>query len=300
MVRNRGYEYRETLDRRAEGRALVEYLASRYRHSSVSEWRIRIERNEVLVDGLPASPDRTLRCGQSLSWHRPAWDEPDVPRTFAVLYEDNEVLAVAKPSGLPTMPGGGYLDNTLLALVRGYDPAAVPLHRLGRWTSGLVLFARTRDARSNLARAWRERRVEKRYLALASGRPERPSFDVTTPIGTVSYAPLGLLHAASPTGKRSASHVVVTEQRADEFIAEVMIDTGRPHQIRIHLAAAGHPLVGDPLYGPGGVPQSGTRALPGDPGYLLHARSLVLEHPATRDEFELVCAPPPSLRAATP
>jgi len=288
------------LDRRADGRTLLDYLVGRYRHSSVSEWRVRIERQQVLVDGVAALPDRTLRCGQSLAWHRPAWDEPDAPRSFALLFEDAELLAVAKPSGLPTVPGGGFLDNTLLALVRGYDPCAVPLHRLGRWTSGLVLFARTRGARSNLARAWRERRVEKRYLALASGRPERAEFDVTTPIGAVPYAPLGLLHAASPTGKRSASRVVVTEQRAHEFIAEVMIDTGRPHQIRIHLAAAGHPLVGDPLYGPGGVPRSGTRALPGDPGYLLHARLLVLEHPTSRREVRLVCAPPPSLRAATP
>jgi len=299
-MRNRGYEYRETLDRRADGLALLDYLANRYRHSSVSDWRHRIEQRRVLVDGTAASPNQTLRSGQSLTWRRPSWEEPDVPRSFAVLFEDSELLAVAKPSGLPTMPGGGFLDNTLLAMVREYDPAVAPLHRLGRWTSGLVLFARTGRARSTLAQAWRERRVDKRYLALASGRPDRRRFDVSTPIGTVPYAPLGLLHAASPTGKESFSRVDVMEQRTDGFIAEVTIETGRPHQIRIHLAAAGHPLVGDPLYGAGGIPRAGTRALPGDPGYLLHARSLVLEHPTTRAELELVCSPPPSLRTATP
>jgi 23S rRNA pseudouridine1911/1915/1917 synthase len=299
-VGNQGFEYRETVDPRSDGQALLDYLSRRYRHSSVTQWRERIESGRVLVDGEAASPDRCLRRGQIVTWLRPAWTEPAVPRSFAVLYEDSELLAVAKPRGLPTMPGGGFLDNTLLAVAREYMPGVVPVHRLGRWTSGLVLFARTPRARSELARAWREQRVQKHYLALASGRPLHRRFEVTTPIGTVPYAPLGLLHAASPAGKRSVSHVVVDEQREDKFIARVTIETGRPHQIRIHLAAAGHPLVGDPLYGPGGLPRYGTRALPGDPGYLLHARSVVFEHPSTRAEVELVCPEPPSLRKTTP
>lgn len=299
-MRNRGYEYRGTVDLRSDGQVLLDYLSSRYRHSTVTQWRERIESDRVLVDGRAAHPHQSLRRGQVVTWLRPAWTEPAVPRSFAVIYEDSELLAVAKPRGLPTMPGGGFLDNTLLAVAREYAPGVVPVHRLGRWTSGLVLFARTPLARSDLARAWREQRVQKHYLALASGRPLHPRFDVTTSIGTVPYAPLGLLHAASPAGKRSVSHVVVAEQREDEFVAEVTIETGRPHQIRIHLASAGHPLVGDPLYGPGGLPRQGTRALPGDPGYLLHARSLVFEHPSTRAEVELVCAAPPSLRKTTP
>jgi len=300
VVRNRGYEYRETVDPRSDGQSLVDYLTRRYRHSTVAQWRDRIVRRRVLVDGLAASPGQPLRRGQTVTWRRPAWTEPDAPRSFAVLYEDAELLAVAKPRGLPTMPGGGFLENTLLAVVREYSPGAVPVHRLGRWTSGLVLFARTPLSLSRLSRSWRERRVQKHYVALASGHPLRRQFDVTTPIGTVPYPPLGLLHAASPTGKKSVSHVVVTEQRADEFVARVTIETGRPHQIRIHLASAGHPLVGDPLYGTGGLPRPGTRALPGDPGYLLHSRSLVFEHPSTHVEIELICAPPPSLRAPTP
>ena len=299
-MRNRGYEYRERLDRRADGRQILDYLANRYRHSSPSDWRGRIAQRRVQVDGAAVAPDQILRRGQVLTWRRPAWDEPDAPRSFAVLFKDSDLLAVAKPSGLPTMPGGGFLENTLLAVVREYDPGAVPLHRLGRGTSGLVLFARTGRARSKLARAWRERRVVKRYLALASGRPERREFDVSTPIGTVAYAPLGRLHASSPAGKASLSHVIVKEQRTNGFVAEVTIETGRPHQILIHMAAAGHPLVGDPLYGTGGIPRTGTRSLPGDPGYLLHASTLIFEHPTTRTELSLSCAPPPSLRTVTP
>lgn len=300
MTRNRGYEYRETVDARFDGKELLDYLSLRYRHSSIDEWRGRIESGRVLIDGRVASPDQLLQRGQSLKWNRPPWQEPDAPRTFAVLFEDSELLAVAKPRGLPTVPGGNFLENTLLAVVREYAADAVPVHRLGRWTSGLVLFALTQASLSHLSQGWREQRVEKRYVALAAGRARRRRFEVTTPIGTVPYAPLGLLHAASPSGKRSVSHVEVTEQRADEFVAQVTIETGRPHQIRIHLAAAGHPLVGDPLYGPGGIPRPGTRALPGDPGYLLHARSLIVEHPSTRAEIELVCAEPPDLRVTIP
>jgi 23S rRNA pseudouridine1911/1915/1917 synthase len=300
MACNRGYRYRETVGPAWAGKTLLDHLSSRHRHSSIDAWRGRIAEGRVLVDGSAASPDRVLRCGQTLTWDRPGWHEPDTPQTFAVLHEDADLLAVAKPSGLPTVPGGGFLDNTLLALVRRREGDVVPMHRLGRWTSGIVLFARSPTARSHLARAWRERRVGKRYVALASGRPTQRRFDVNTPIGRIPYAPLGWLHAACDSGKPSVSQVVVAEQRRDTFVAHVTIETGRPHQIRIHLAAASHPLLGDPLYGPGGLPRAGSRALPGDPGYLLHAESLEFEHPATKARVVLTCPPPPSLRTSTP
>jgi len=279
---------------------LLDHLSSCHPHSSADAWRERIAQGRVLVDGCAAPSDRVLHRGQTLTWDRPGWIEPEAPRTFAVLYEDADLLAVAKPSGLPTLPGGGFLDNTLLAVVRERRSDVVPLHRLGRWTSGIVLFARSPAARSHLARVWRERRVDKCYVALASGWAAERRFDVTTPIGTIPYAPLGSLYAACAGGKRSVSHVVVAEQRRDAFVARVTIETGRPHQIRIHLAAAGHPLVGDPLYGPGGVPRTGSRALPGDPGYALHAASLSFEHPTTGSRLVLTCAPPPALRTSTP
>jgi 23S rRNA pseudouridine1911/1915/1917 synthase len=90
--------------------------------------------------------------------------------------------------------------------------------------------------------------------------------------------------------------VTVLERRAKDSLVEVEIATGRPHQIRIHLAAAGHPLAGDPLYGPGGLPQEDAGALPGDPGYLLHSRLLAFRHPETGICLELEAPPPPALR----
>ena len=91
-----------------------------------------------------------------MTWNRPPWDEPPVPTNFDIIHEDDAIVVVNKPSGLPTMPAGGFLDHTLLALMRQRYPEASPLHRLGRHTSGLVLFARTRTAASQLARAWRD------------------------------------------------------------------------------------------------------------------------------------------------
>jgi 23S rRNA pseudouridine1911/1915/1917 synthase len=126
--------------------------------------------------------------------------------------------------------------------------------------------------------------------------PREDRFVLDYPIGEVPHRLLGTVHGASADGKKSRSEVRVLERRDDAFLADVRIETGRPHQIRIHMAAAGYPLVGDPLYSDGGVPPEGCTALPGDPGYQLHAHLLRLRHPATGERMELRCEPPPLLR----
>ncbi|HEX5043006.1 MAG TPA: pseudouridine synthase [Candidatus Polarisedimenticolaceae bacterium] len=294
---NRGYSYDARVGPEAEGHALSSYLATRWPHTTREEWEERIAHRQVLLDGTPATPATPLRPGQTLTWQRPPWSEPAAPQAFAVLYQDDDLLAVAKPAGLPTLPGAGFLERTLLSLVRASDPRAVPLHRLGRFTSGLVLCARTVEARVRLSRGWRA--VEKRYRALATGAPAREAFAIDVPIGTVPHPRLGTVHGASIEGRESRSEVTVRERRQGAFLCDVRILTGRPHQIRIHLAAAGHPLVGDPLYGAGGVPLSDEPGLPGDPGYLLHAAELRLAHPRTGEDLVLRCAPPPLLRTET-
>jgi 23S rRNA pseudouridine1911/1915/1917 synthase len=288
---NGGFEYREEVGKEAAGRTVLAWLARRYRHSTEAAWRERIATGEVRLDGRGALAMDVLRPGQSLVWRRPPWEEPAVPLGFAILYRDDHLLAVAKPRGLPSVPNGGFLEHTLLSRVRRLYPEAVPMHRLGRGTSGLVLFARTDGARRAVAAEWRRGGVEKEYLALVSGRPALEELTIDAPIGLVKHPRLGQVHAASPAGKPAVSHVRVLALRESSALVAVTIPTGRPHQIRIHLAAAGHPLVGDPLYVEGGVPGPDP-GLPGEGGYRLHAHRLALTHPATGRRLELECPPP--------
>jgi 23S rRNA pseudouridine1911/1915/1917 synthase len=302
---NRGFEYRERLGRKAAGLTALDYLARRYLHSTRADWRKRISSGRVLVEGHPATAGAVLRAGQTLVWRRPPWEEPAAPLCFAILYRDLDLLAVAKPPGLPTAPGGGYLENTLLSLVSRHDPEASPVHRLDRGTSGVVLFARGAAARARLSAAWRAGKVHRTYLALASGSPDRDRFVIDRPIGRIGWPRLGSLHACTEDGRPSRSEVRVLERRGSASLLEITIATGRPHQIRIHLAAAGHPLVGEPLYGPGGLPRprpcgAGPQdrpALPGDGGYLLHAQSLSFSHPCSARPMSISCFPPLPLRA---
>lgn len=293
---NGGCVHGGTIGTRDRQRPLWAYLADRFRHTDEAGWRAHIAEGRVRVDGTCLPAETLLRAGQVVAFSRPPWVEPEVPLGCAILYEDEALVVVAKPSGLPTLPGADFQDHTLLALVRRRHPEASPIHRLGRFTSGLVLFSRTAASCAALCALFRDHDLEKVYLALVTGRPDRDAFAVDVPIGPVYHGSLGTVHAASPEGKRSRSDVRVLRPGAEASLVEVAITTGRPHQIRIHMAACGHPLVGDPLYAPGGGPKPETRALPGDGGYLLHAHRLAFIHPWTGEALAFTCQPPAGLR----
>jgi 23S rRNA pseudouridine1911/1915/1917 synthase len=294
---NGGFEYRKRLGVDAAGLRIIDYLTRTYSEFPQEEWLDRIESKRVLLDGVPANQDAILRTGCILSWLRQPWEEPDVPKSFAILYRDKYLLGIAKPTGLPTIPGGGrFMDHTLLSFVRRHFPEANPLHRLGRGTSGVVLFALASEAASKISQAWSGGQVLKVYRALASGRILNDEFEVDTPIGPVPHRLLKTIHAACPNGKPAHSDFKVLERRETCTLLQARITTGRPHQIRIHIAAAGHPLIGDPLYVTGGIPAENSRALPGDLGYHLHSMLLGFPHPATGKWTEIACMPPPLLR----
>ncbi|MGQ0505421.1 MAG: RluA family pseudouridine synthase [Myxococcaceae bacterium] len=292
MRLNRGYCYREQLGEPARGKTALEYLSTQYRHSTEEEWRARFVRGEVFLEGAVVAAKAPLRPGALLVWNRPPWEEPDVTRSYALIHEDEALLAVVKPSGLPTIPGGGFLENTLLNVVRERFFEASPVHRLGRGTSGLVLFARTAPIAAQLSKAWRDREVLKRYRALSVGSAREDVYEISAPIGVVPHPRLGTVFAANAEGKSSSSTARVLFRRENETVFQVDIHTGRPDQIRIHLAFIGHPLVGDELYAAGGLPRAHLPALPGDVGYLLHAQQLRFKHPLTGAPLHLFAPAP--------
>ena len=292
MTLNEGYSYRHVLGRDSANCTTLSYLVSQFSHSNEAEWQGRLAAGEVLINGKVAAGTESLRAGGILIWNRPGWVENETPQQYSLLYEDKQLLAVDKPSGLPTLPGAGYYLNTLLSLVRKDFPDACPLHRLGRATSGLVLLARDTMTASAVTRDWHKN--EKQYQALGSFVATQDRYDIRSPIGKHDHPRLGKVYAAIPEGKSARSVARALERRSNTTVFEVDLHTGRPHQIRIHLAFIGHPLEGDPLYALGGQPRTDHPGLPGDAGYWLHAKRLMLRHPVSGNEL-LFKAPLPEI-----
>ncbi|BAU12174.1 pseudouridine synthase, RluA family [Leptolyngbya sp. NIES-3755] len=292
---NRGWVYEDRVSQSEI--TLLDYYAQRYQHSTRAEWLDRIRSGAISINNIPnPDPDTVLQRGQVLNYHRAPWIEPEVSFEIATLYEDDQLLILDKPSGLPVLPGGGFLENTLWGwLRREYQTPPVPIHRLGRGTSGVIVLAKTEEARSSLSKQLRDRKIQKRYCALAMGMPELDQFTINARIGKVAYPQLGYLYAATDTGKEAISNCIVLERNRipDATLLEVTIPTGRPHQIRIHLAFAGYPLLGDPLYGMGGIAINHS-SIPSDCGYLLHSYEVCLNHP-TQAKSLTVQSPPPEL-----
>lgn len=301
---NNGWIYTDRVNKSSAGETVLQYYSLRYRHSTATQWRERIESGQILLNGKPTTADTLLKAGQKLTYHRPPWKEPQVPLSFEVIYEDADLLIIDKPSGLPVLPGGEFLQHTLLhQLEKLYlHNTPIPIHRLGRGTSGLMLLGRSKIAKSNLSQQMRDRSIQKVYLAKASGIITHDEFSIGDRIGKIPHPILGYIYGATPTGKYARSDCKVIQRNQDNTIVEVTILTGRPHQIRIHLAAAGYPLTGDPLYDVGGVPRreewhsskQDKVITPGDCGYELHAYRLGFKHPVSNKQVNFT-APPESL-----
>jgi 23S rRNA pseudouridine1911/1915/1917 synthase len=320
----------------AAGQSVSTFYAARYRHSDAAVWQQRLAAGEIAWNGQRLRADVTLAAGDRLSWHRPPWQEGAVPVLPGPLFDDGDLAVFNKPAGLPVLPAGGWLEHTVLAqLERGVASGALaaapgrlrPVHRLGRFTSGLLLCARrpstrawlsallrdsTTDAAPGPGRSGRCRKIYRALLqppAVGSallGLAPGESLALTTPIARHPHARLGTIWAAAPIAGPDAGPPALTAhselrllQRGGGpgWLAELEIATGRPHQIRIHAAAAGAPLLGDPLYGPGGVPLD--QALPGDGGYQLHAHRLQLPLPDGQ-QLQLEAPLPTGLEPARP
>ena len=290
---NRGHAYRDRVTPHDVGQSLSAFYAARHAHSSGAVWLQRLAAGEICRNGQQLQADVALAVGDGLVWHRPPWQEAAVPVLPSPLFDNGDLLVFDKPSGLPVLPAGGFLEHTLLAQLQARWPEARPVHRLGRFTSGLLVCARLPASRAWLSALLREstaqRRCTKTYRALlqppAPGSPllalvPDQQLSLTTPIGRCAHGRLGTIWAAAPANLAAlpaSSALRLLERGERAWLVEVTIATGRPHQIRIHTAAAGAPLLGDPLYGPGGL--ASEQALPGDGGYHLHAHRLQLVCP---------------------
>lgn len=287
---NRGWAYRDRVGDGEAGLSVVGFYSRKYRHSDAECWRRRLEDGEIELNGQPVRSDWALAAGDRLAWRRPPWLEPGAPLEFDIIHDDGDLLIVNKPPGLPSMPAGGFLEHTLLRLLeRRYpgDPPR-PVHRLGRGTSGLVICARRSPSRAWLSAALRdhgrpggESAIVKIYRCLTVTSDLPGEGWIETPIGALEHPRLGRLWRADPGGLASRSDYRVLRRGAVGDLLEVTIRTGRPHQIRIHMASVGAPLRGDPLYAAGGGLRD-AEALPGDPGYLLHAHRVTLRDPQGR------------------
>ena len=303
---NQGWIYQETVKAIDAGQTILDYYTKKYRHSNREQWQARIESGRVLLNRAVAATETMVRRGDSLEYHRQPWVEPQVPLEFEILYADANLLVVNKPAGLPVIPGGGFLEHTLLHQLKNHYPqdTPTPIHRLGRGTSGILLLGRSPLAKSSLAAQIRRSTIgqnssefSKVYRVLVRGNVKSDRLIIKQPIGKITHPRLGYIYGAVDRGKHARSEAKVIRRYQDYTLLEVKILTGRPHQIRIHMASAGHPLLGDPLYVAGGTfapisERQQTIPVPGDCGYFLHSYRLSFIHPQARKRLVFKCSVP--------
>jgi len=301
MSEPRRYELSCRVDPYRDGWTLLRFLTHRFRYHPEGLWRERVEEGAVRVNGDVAGPEHAVRKGDEIGYViRHA--EPEVDFAYDVLHEDDDLLAVSKSGNLPVHAGGKFIRNTLIAALRERWGTELRLaHRLDRETSGVVLLARHREAARALEREFHERRVGKRYLAVLRGAVP-PEWRVDAPIARREPAEppyFRVVDAAhgKPAVTRFRRLAVV---RRPEWsggplsLVEVVPESGRTNQIRVHAAATGHAVLGDKIYG---IPPELARrfvdegedgeilAAAGAHRHLLHCAQLRLAHPGSGEPW---------------
>lgn len=264
----------------------------------------RITGGEVMVDGAATSrPDKSHRVetGQHVRVAEPAPAEPvPAPDPVPVRWRDEHLLVVAKPAGLVVHSGAGVSEGTLVdalhamgeQLAPGDDPQRPGVvHRLDRGTSGLLIIARTEVARQRLQQALADRTVHRRYWALVDGVPRQRAATVDAPIAR--HPRRRTVFTTAPGGRPAVTHYEVTADHGRAAELDVTLETGRTHQVRVHVSAIGHPVCGDRAYGASRLGSELGLQRPA-----LHAAGLTFDHPVTGEPIELADPLPADLRAA--
>jgi 23S rRNA pseudouridine1911/1915/1917 synthase len=242
---------------------LLAWLTERFRYLDEASWRVEIRAGRVRLAGELVAPETPLRAGTALSWQRGS-SEPWVRSDITILHEDDHVLVVDKPPHLPVHADGAFVRHTLVAiLTERLAPRPRPrvVHRLDRETSGVVVLARTRGAAQRLTAAFRGDLDDARgpaavktYLAVVHGRVDPARCAVLEaaigrdPTSRVSLRRCARPDAVDPQPARTEVEVLAALDD-DRTLVRLHPRTGRTHQLRVHLEAAGHPIVGDKLYG---------------------------------------------------
>jgi len=266
----------------AHGRFLIDYLVERFPYFDRHAWAERIAEQRLTLDGELATGDQKLQKGQTLTYRMPDYQEPPADLNWSVAAEDDHFLVTVKPGNLLVhRQGKAYMSNLVYLVRNAGNPAwmaADPAHRIDRETSGLVLFAKDKAALRAVLELFETRQVTKEYWAIvaphAGARVPREGEEGTIdlPIGRTEDAVRGPYQAVGVPGARASVTTWVwgAEVSPGHHLVIARPETGRTHQIRVHLAAQGWPLVGDKLYG--GPPAS---------RHALHARSLGFVHPVS-------------------
>lgn len=260
--------------------------------------RTIVDEGGVTVDGDVGEASDRVRGGVAIEIP-PTAPEPELepePVEFEIVLEDDDLIVVDKPAGVLTHPAPRSREGTLAAglLHRFPEIRGVGqtdrwglVHRLDRDTSGLLVVARTEQGYGTLLDAMKQRKISRRYLALVAGRFPVPTGTIEAPITKDTRHPTRM--KVHPEGKAAVTHYEEVEPIGkDDTLIEVTLETGRTHQIRVHLAAIDHPVIGDRVYGPGTNVRGMER-------HFLHAHRLSFSHPVTGAEIDLTSPLPPEL-----
>jgi len=258
-----------------------------------------IDAGAVLVDSRPRPKRHALAAGEqvSVTMLEPEPEPEAPPAAFAVAYEDEHLLVVDKPAGVVVHPGAGHRSGTLVQALAGRvaggrDPERPGVvHRLDRDTSGLLVLARSEPVHAGLQAALQAREIVREYLALVEGRPAARRGTIDAPLGRDRRVRTRM-STDTDDPREAVTHFEAERNLPSTTLLRVRLQTGRTHQVRAHLQAIGHPVVGDPEYGRAGGRVHGLRR------QFLHATRLAFEHPVTGAPLDLSSPLPDDLAAA--
>lgn len=310
-----------TVDAEKSGERLDRFLAGAFTETSRARFQALIAEGHVAVEGEPIrEARRKLKPGETVSVHLPA-AKPAEPKAEAIdldiVYEDDDLIVIDKPAGLVVHPAAGHdsgtLVNALLAhcgdSLSGIGGIKRPgiVHRLDKETSGLMVIAKTDRAHQGLSEQFashgRDGRLEREYLAVAWRVPERRHGTIDAPLARSASNRQKIAVSRSASARTAITHYDVEERFGDvAALIRCRLETGRTHQIRVHLAHIGHPVLGDPAYGKGfsasrsGLTEHAQDALAALDRQALHAAVLGFDHPVTGKHLHFDRAPPADMQ----